>query len=36
MVLELNTGLSTSEDVEPGGMDCEILHWLERETKHFL
>ena len=24
------------EDAGPQGVDCEILHWLERGTKHFL
>ena len=37
MVSELVTGCCASEDVRPlREVDCEILHWLERGTKHYL
>ena len=32
-----DTKRCASEDARPWkGVDCEIPHWLERETKHFL
>ena len=36
MVSELVTGRCASEDAGPKGVDCEISHRLEKETKHFL
>ena len=37
MVSKPNTGQCASEDVGPSrGVDCEIPHRLERETKHSL
>ena len=37
IVLEPDTGRRASEGVgPPRGVDCEIPHWLERETKHSL
>ena len=37
MVSKLDIGWCASEDAEPPrGVDCEIPHRLERETKHFL
>ena len=37
MILELDTERCVSEDVGPSrGVDCEILHRLERGTKHSL
>ena len=37
MVSEPGTEQCASEDTRsPRGVDCEILHWLERGTKHSL
>ena len=34
MVSESDIGRCANEDTGPKGVDCEIPHWLERETKH--
>ena len=36
MVLEPDTGQCTSKNSVPKVVDCEILHWSEKGTKHFL
>ena len=37
IVIEPDTGRCTSERAGPQkGVDCEILHWLKRRTKHSL
>ena len=37
MISEPNTGWCANKDVgSPRRVDCEIPHWLEKETKHSL